>query len=93
MNDHKIPAADDANPNILVSTTVIATAYATAFCDNAAQALETVGNIAKLAGDPNFVQAASDELAVLQAATTARGAVAAQTVSAAVDDIKAKFGA
>jgi hypothetical protein len=91
MTDIKIPGADEPNPNILVSTAVIATAYATAFVDNAVQALETVVHIAKLAGDENFSEAASVELATLEVDATARGVAADETASHAVDDIKAKF--
>lgn len=92
MTDNKIPGADEPNPNILVSTAVIATAYATAFCDNAVQALQTVGHLAKMVGDENFKEAATEELATLEAAANARGAIADQVASDAVDDIKAKFG-
>jgi hypothetical protein len=92
MTDNKIPGVGESRPNILVSTTVIATAYATAFCDNAAQAIETVGHLAKMAGDPNFKQAASEELATLHAAANVRGAIADKIASDAVDDIKAKLG-
>lgn len=92
MNDNKNTAAAESHPSILEATATIATAYATAFYDNAAKSLEAVGHIAKLPHDPNFMKAASDELVTLQAETTARGAAAHQIASEAVDEIKAKFG-
>lgn len=90
MSDNKNPAAE-SHPSVLEATASIATAYATAFYDNAAASLEAVGHIAKLPHDPNFMKAASDELVTLQAETSARGAVAHQVAAEAVEDIKANF--